>query len=183
MSRIGKLPITIPDKVTVSVSAGVVSVKGPKGELSEVMPEGVSVAVDGKSVTVERADDSRGARGAHGLARSLVANMVEGVANGYSKTLLINGVGYKAEAKGKSWILFTLGHSHPILYELPAGVTAEIDAKAKEPRVTVSGTSKQVIGAVAADIRGLRPPEPYKGKGIRYADENIRRKEGKAAGK
>lgn len=183
MSRIGKLPITVPAKVTLKVNDNVVTVKGPNGELSERMPEGVVLDTAGDTTTVTRANESRNARAAHGLARTLVANMVEGVTNGYTKTLVINGVGYKAEAKNKQWILFTLGYSHPILFELPAGVSAEINAKAKEPTVKLTGANKRVIGATAAEIRALRPPEPYKGKGIRYSDEVIRRKEGKAAGK
>jgi large subunit ribosomal protein L6 len=183
MSRIGKLPIPVPEKVNVTISEGEVSVKGPKGELSAAIPAGVKVAQEGGTVTVTRNDDSRESRGAHGLARTVVANMVDGVSTGYTRTLLINGVGYKAELRGSRWILFSLGYSHPILYELPEGVTAEIDAKAKEPKVTLSSAHKQSLGAVAADIRRLRPPEPYKGKGIRYSDETIRRKEGKAAGK
>ena len=183
MSRIGKLPVTIPAKVNLAVKDGVVTVKGPKGELSERMPQGVVLDHAGDTLSVAQLDDSRMARSAHGLARTLVANMVQGVTEGYTKTLVINGVGYKAEAKSKGWILFTLGYSHPILFELPAGVTAEINSNAKEPTVTLSGPDKRTIGATAAEIRGLRAPEPYKGKGIRYSDEVIRRKEGKAAGK
>ena len=183
MSRIGKVPVTIPAKVSVSVKDNVVTVKGPKGELSERMPAGVVLDQTSDAITVTRADQSRTARSAHGLARTLVANMVDGVTEGYTKTLVINGVGYKAEAKSKNWILFTLGYSHPILFELPDGVTAEINSKAKEPTVKLSGADKRIIGSTAAEIRGLRPPEPYKGKGIRYSDETIRRKEGKVAGK
>ena len=183
MSRIGKLPISIPAKVTVAVKDDVVTVKGPNGELSERMPAGVVVDQSGDTLTVTRSDESRNARSAHGLARTLIANMVSGVVDGYTKTLVINGVGYKAEAKSQKWILFTLGYSHPILFELPDGVVAEVNSKAKEPTVTLTGANKRIIGSTAAEIRALRPPEPYKGKGIRYSDENIRRKEGKAAGK
>ena len=180
MSRIGKLPITIPAKVTVSAAERVVRVKGPNGELSERMPEGVTVAIEGGTVLVTRNDETRPSREAHGLARTLIANMVMGVTTGFQRKLVINGVGYRAG--GKNFVLFTLGYSHPILYELPTGIGVEINAKAKEPTVTLSGASKQVVGAVAAEIRSLRPPEPYKGKGIRYSDEVIRRKEGKAGG-
>ncbi len=183
MSRIGKLPITIPEKVTYSISDSVATVKGPNGELNALMPSGVSVESTGTEITVSRNDDSRPCRAAHGLARTLIANMVEGVTTGYKRTLIINGVGYRAELKGPQWVMFTLGYSHPILFELPEGISAQIDGKAKEPTVTLSGSDKRLLGAVAAEIRSLRPPEPYKGKGIRYSDETIRRKEGKAAGK
>ncbi len=184
MSRIGKLPVAIPDKVNVTIGdENVVSVKGPKGEQSARLPMAVNISqVDG-AIVVERADESKAAREAHGLARTLVSNMVEGVTKGFERALLINGVGYRAEMKGKNFILFTLGYSHPVLYQLPDGMEVEIDAKAKEPKVTLRHTNKQLLGAVCAEIRGLRPPEPYKGKGIRYADEQIRRKEGKAGGK
>lgn len=181
MSRIGKQPVTIPDKVNVSVDGAFVSVKGPLGELSETLPELVTTTVEGSEVTVARADESRLARAAHGLARTLVANMVEGVSNGFARKVLIEGVGYRAEMKGDRWILFTLGYSHPILYELADGLKAAIDNK--ENSVTITGASKQLVGATAAEIRALRPPEPYKGKGVRYSDEVIRRKEGKSAGK
>jgi large subunit ribosomal protein L6 len=181
MSRIGKQPVTIPDKVNVSVDGSNVTVKGPLGELSETLPEHVETSVEGSEVHVTRADDSRHARAAHGLARTLVANMVTGVDTGFSRKVLIEGVGYRAEMKGDRWILFTLGYSHPILYELADGLSAAIDAK--ENSVTITGARKQLVGATAAEIRSLRPPEPYKGKGVRYADEVIRRKEGKSAGK
>ena len=180
MSRIGKLPIALPDKVDVKFAEGVVQVKGPKGELAEKMPFGVDVAVDSGTVTVTRADDTRAVRANHGLARSLVDNMVTGVSTGYSRKLLIQGVGYRSEMRGR-YLLLQLGYSHPILYELPEGIDAEINAK--ENSVTLSGASKQVVGLAAAEIRGLRPPEPYKGKGVRYADEHIRLKEGKGAAK
>ncbi len=181
MSRIGKHPITVPDKVNVTIDQGEVRVKGPRGELSENLPEGVEALLDSGTVTVRRLDESRRSRSAHGLARTLVANMVEGVTQGYSRKLIINGVGYRAEMKGQRWIQFTLGYSHPILFELPEGLEASIDAK--ENSVTLTGASKQVVGATAAEVRSLRPPEPYKGKGVRYADETIRRKEGKSGGK
>jgi large subunit ribosomal protein L6 len=181
MSRIGKMPITVPDKVTVDIQGLKVSVKGPKGELCEQLPLGVSLERDGGLITVGRADESMSARAAHGLARTLVANMVTGVTTGFTRKLMITGVGYRAELKAPQWLLFSLGYSHPILYELPAGVSAVVDPK--ENSVTLSGFNKQVLGAAAAEIRSLRPPEPYKGKGVRYADETIRRKEGKSSGK
>lgn len=184
MSRIGKLPVAVPDKVTVSIGdENVVTVKGPKGEQSAMLPAVVNITKADGAIVIERADESKAAREAHGLARTLIANMVQGVTDGFERSLLINGVGYRAELKGKSFILFTLGYSHPILYQLPEGMDVEIDAKAKEPKVTLRHDNKQLLGAVAAEIRSLRPPEPYKGKGIRYADEQLRRKEGKAGGK
>jgi len=183
MSRIGKLPIQLPAKVEITAEGRSVTVKGPNGTLTETLPDYVAVAIAGGQVQVSRVDDSREARAAHGLARTLVNNMVTGVTKGFERKLLITGVGYKAEPRGKGWILFSLGYSHPILFELPPGVTAEIDVKAKEPSVLLKGYNRQVLGAAAAAVRGLRPPEPYKGKGIRYADETILRKEGKAAGK
>lgn len=181
MSRIGKLPVAVPDKVKIEIAASQVKVTGPNGTLVERMPEGVTVALEGAEVLVTRVDDSRQARAAHGLARTLVANMVTGVTTGFSKRLAITGVGYRCEAKGDRWLLFSLGYSHPILYELPDGISAKIDAK--ENTVSLSGSSRQLLGATAAEIRSLRPPEPYKGKGVRYTTETIRRKEGKSGGK
>jgi large subunit ribosomal protein L6 len=181
MSRIGKLPVVVPDKVNVQIDAGSVSVKGPNGSLSERMPEGVTVAIDGGQVVVTRADESRQARAAHGLARTLVANMVTGVTTGFSKKLAITGVGYRCESRGERWLLFSLGYSHPILFELPVGISAKVDPK--ENTVLLAGASRQQLGATAAEIRSLRPPEPYKGKGVRYTTETIRRKEGKSGGK
>ena len=183
MSRIGKLPVALPDKVKLTVEDRTVSVKGPKGELSEKMPLGISLEHDDKQIAVIRDNDSNPSRAAQGLARALLANMVEGVSKGFTRGLVINGVGYRAEQKGPNWLMFTLGYSHPILFELPEGMGVEIDAKAKEPKLTLTHINKQVLGSVCAQIRSLRPPEPYKGKGIRYADETIRRKEGKAGGK
>lgn len=181
MSRIGKAPVEVPEKVKVVIDGLQVAVDGPRGSLSAQLPDGVAVRMENGSVVVERADDGRLARAAHGLARTLVANMVSGVTAGFTRSLIINGVGYRCELRGERYLLFILGYSHPILYELPEGVSATVDAKANS--VTVTGPDKQVIGSVAAEIRGLRPPEPYKGKGIRYSDEVIRRKEGKAGGK
>jgi large subunit ribosomal protein L6 len=176
MSRIGRLPIKIPDKVKVSAEPGLVSVEGPKGKISQKLDREMKVTVEKGEVRVDRPNDSRRARQLHGLSRTLVANMVQGVTTGFSRALEISGVGYKAELKGKE-IHMALGFSHPVVYPLPEGVTAQYDAKAN--RLTVSGADKHQIGLVAAEIRKLRPPEPYKGKGVKYAEETIRRKQGK----
>jgi large subunit ribosomal protein L6 len=177
MSRIGRLPITIPNGVKLHVSDGVVRVEGPKGTLSRRLEPEVSVTTEGNTVVLTRSDDSRRARGMHGLMRKLVANMVEGTGKGFQKVLEITGVGYRAEARGN--ILFlTLGYSHPIAFQLPAGVTAKVD---RQVVVTIEGSDREVLGQTAAAIRRLRPPEPYKGKGVKYSDERIRRKAGKAA--
>ena len=181
MSRIGKKPIAVPDKVTVSFSGNTVTANGPKGSLSGLLPQHVRASQTGAEVLVERVDDSREARSAHGLARTLVSNIVTGVSVGFTRNLSITGVGYRAESRGIRFILFHLGYSHPILFELPEGVLATVDGKAGS--VALAGPDKQVLGAAAAEIRGLRPPEPYKGKGVRYSDEVIRRKEGKSGGK
>lgn len=181
MSRIGKMPVSVPDKVSVSVSGATVVAKGPKGELRRELPAGVKARIDGSAVLVERVDDSAAARSAHGLARTLLNNMVVGVSTGFTRALAITGVGYRAEARGTGFVLFHLGYSHPILFELPDGVSATVNPK--EGTLSITGADKQVLGATAAEIRGLRPPEPYKGKGVRYSDETIRRKEGKAGGK
>jgi large subunit ribosomal protein L6 len=176
MSRVGKLPVKIPDKVKVSVVNGDVKVEGPKGKMQFPYNPMVKVEVAAGAVQVSRPDDSREARGLHGLTRTLVRNAIDGVVKGYERTLEISGVGFKAEAKGKE-INFTLGFSHPVVFKLPDGVTAEVDAK--QTRVTVRGVDKHLLGLTAAKIRALRPPEPYKGKGIKYAEETIKRKEGK----
>ena len=176
MSRIGKLAIKIPDKVKVTAQPGFVHVEGPKGKVDQKLDRETKVIVDKGEVRVERPNDSRRARQLHGLSRTLVANMIQGVTVGFQRQLDISGVGYKAELKGKS-ITLSLGFSHPVEYPLPEGVTAEYDAKAN--RITVKGADKHQIGLVAAEIRKLRPPEPYKGKGVKYAEETIRRKQGK----
>jgi len=176
MSRIGKNPISVPSGVKVSVSAGQVQVTGPKGTLQMPLKPGVTVDVNGQVVEVKRADDGRTARSLHGLTRTLIANMVKGVSEGFHKKLEIVGVGYKADVQGSN-VNLTLGYSHPIKYELPKGITAAVE---KQTLITVTGTDKQVVGQVAADIRAFRKPEPYKGKGIKYSDEVIRRKAGKA---
>lgn len=180
MSRIGKKPVAIPGGVTVEVSGNKIVVKGAKGELSyEHLPE-VSVKVDGDQVIVERKDDSQEARARHGLTRQLIANMTIGVSEGFEKQLEIIGVGYKAQAKGKS-VTLNLGHSHPIDYSAPEGVEISQDEKNKNILI-IRGANKEHVGQVAADIRAFRPPEPYKGKGVKYIDEHIIRKQGKAAG-
>ncbi|HET9598828.1 MAG TPA: 50S ribosomal protein L6 [Anaeromyxobacteraceae bacterium] len=176
MSRVGKLPVKIPDKVKVSVANGDVKVEGPKGKMHFPFNPKVKVEVASGEVRVSRPDDTRESKGLHGLTRTLVKNAIEGVVKGYERSLDISGVGFKAEVKGKD-INFTLGFSHPVMFKLPDGVTAEVDAK--QTRVTVKGVDKHLLGLTAAKIRALRPPEPYKGKGIKYAEETIRRKEGK----
>ena len=176
MSRVGKLPVKIPEKVKVSVDGNVVKIEGPKGKMSFPTNPRVKVAVEQGEVKVARLDESSVARGLHGLTRTLVKNALEGVQKGYERGLEITGVGYKAEVKGKD-IHFALGYSHPVVFKLPEGVTAEVDAK--QTKLTVRAVDKHLLGLTAAKIRALRPPEPYKGKGIKYANETIRRKEGK----
>jgi large subunit ribosomal protein L6 len=176
MSRIGKLPVAIPEKVTVEVGDHKVHVKGPKGELEQHFLPVVTVKVDEGNVVVERLGDSKPHRSAHGLTRTLVSNMVEGVSKGFRKTLEINGVGYRAAKAGENLNL-TLGYSHPVSYPAPAGISFAVEGTNK---VHVDGIDKQRVGQVAAEIRDLRPPEPYKGKGIRYSGEVVRKKLGKA---
>ena len=176
MSRIGKAPITIPKGVTVTLSADTIAVKGPKGQLSIQTNPLVEVKQEGEELVCTRADDSKKARSAHGLVRALTANMVHGVSQGFERKLEINGVGYRAEAKGKTLVL-NLGYSHPIEYPLPEGITASVDKNI----ITLAGIDKQALGAAAADVRGFRPPEPYKGKGVKYLEERLLRKVGKAA--
>lgn len=179
MSRIGKMPITVPAGVTVTIEDNFVTVKGPKGELSRHINKNMKLTLDNGVLTVERPDDEKESRAMHGLSRTLINNMVVGVSTGFSKTLEINGVGYRCALQGKN-INFTLGFSHPVVKEPPAGITFEVPAPTK---IVVSGADKEVVGAVAAEIRNLRPPEPYKGKGIRYQGEFVRRKMGKAGAK
>ena len=179
MSRIGKMPITVPAGVTVTIEDNFVTVKGPKGELSRQINKNMKLTMDNGVITVERPNDEKENRAMHGLSRTLINNMVVGVHTGFSKTLEINGVGYRCALQGKN-INFTLGFSHPVVKEPPAGITFEVPAPNK---IIVSGANKEVVGAVAAEIRTLRPPEPYKGKGIRYQGEFVRRKMGKAGGK
>ena len=179
MSRIGKMPITVPAGVTVTIEDNHVTVKGPKGELTRQINKNMKLTMDNGVITVERPDDEKESRSLHGLSRTLINNMIIGVTQGFSKTLEINGVGYRAAKQGQN-INFTLGFSHPVVKEPPAGITFEVPAPNKS---VVSGADKEVVGAVAADIRTLRPPEPYKGKGIRYEGEHVRRKIGKAGAK
>lgn len=180
MSRVGKVPVAIPKGVEVRADRELVRVKGPKGELVSRIPPGISVSVADGRVRFERAGDEPQQRAFHGLLRSLVANSVEGVTKGFSKDLEIVGVGYKAEVKGKT-VVFSLGYSHPIEFPIPEGIHVALDAKAG--KLTVSGADRQKVGQTAAEIRKLRIPDPYKGKGIKYVDEVIRRKVGKAGGK
>ena len=177
MSRIGKQPVTVPGGVTVELGDdGAVAVQGPRGRLEHRVPEPLSVSREGDDVLVSRPDDSGRAKSLHGLTRTLIANMVTGVSTGYSKTLEIQGTGYRVVAKGSSLEL-SLGFSHTVTVPAPDGVTFAVESPT---RFTVSGVDKQQVGQVAAEIRGLRPPEPYKGKGVRYAGEVVRRKAGKA---
>ena len=176
MSRIGKEPIPIPDGAKVSLADGVVTAEGPKGKVSHNVIDGLAVTIEDGVVTITRRDDSNAQRARHGLMRVLVANAVQGATEGFTRELEINGVGYRAEVKG-SEVHFALGYSHPVIYQVPEGVEIEVD---KNNKVTVRGADKQQVGQVAAEIRALRKPEPYKGKGIKYADEVIRRKAGKA---
>jgi len=177
MSRVGRLPLPLTAGVTVDVDDGTVRVKGPKGTLERRLDAAVAVAVEGGRVLVTRRDDSRRARSVHGLSRVLVANMVEGVTKGFTRVLEINGVGYRAEARG-SILFLTLGYSHPIAFQLPPGVSARVE---RQVVITLEGADRELLGQVAAAVRALRPPEPYKAKGVKYAEERIRRKAGKAA--
>lgn len=182
MSRIGKKTIIVPSGVEISIEAAVLKVKGPKGNLEVPFEsEYVSFKQEEGTLATERANDSKDARARHGLYRSLAANAIEGVVNGYSKVLLIKGVGYRGELKGNG-IEFRLGFSHVIQFEVPAGITAEFDKK-DLGMLTISGIDKQLVGQVAANIRAYKKPEPYKGKGIRYSDEKVVRKAGKSAKK
>jgi large subunit ribosomal protein L6 len=178
MSRVGKKPIPVPGSVEVTIADGRVTVKGPKGTLEQDVPEGITVAREGDELVVSRPDDEREHRALHGLTRALLANMVTGVSDGFAKDLEIVGVGYRAAASGPSRLELQLGFSHPVSVDAPPGVEFEVPAPT---RITVRGFDKQVVGQVAADIRKIRKPEPYKGKGIRYANEYIRRKAGKSA--
>jgi large subunit ribosomal protein L6 len=177
MSRIGRMPVVIPSGVQVEVQQGAVRVKGPKGELARQFPASIQIALNDGEVSVTRAADDGDTRALHGMTRALINNMVVGVSTGFSKTLQIEGVGYRAEQKGQDLVL-ALGFSHPVQIEPPAGIQFTVDERAKT--VTVTGADKEQVGQVAADIRKLRPPEPYKGKGLRYVGEHVRRKAGKA---
>ena len=178
MSRIGRNPITVPSTVTIAVSGDVVQVKGPKGTMERTLPGGITVAQEGDVLTVERSDDERDHRALHGLTRTLISNMVVGVTDGWVKELEIIGVGYRAAAKSESSLELALGFSHPVIFDAPAGVTFEVPAPT---RIIIKGSDKEVVGQVAASIRKIRKPEPYKGKGVRYLGEKVLRKAGKAA--
>ena len=178
MSRIGKLPVTIPAGVKVAVDTDAVHVEGPKGKLHTTVPAGLNVNVEGNVVRIERRAEDRKSRALHGLTRKLIANMAQGVSQGFTRVLDINGVGYRAEVKGQE-IHMTLGYSHPVIFPLPQGVTASVE---RQIIITLSGADRQLLGETAAKIRGLRLPEPYKGKGIKYREEFIKRKAGKAVG-
>ena len=176
MSRIGRAPITIPAGVEVKVDGSTVTAKGPKGTLTKTMHSNMSIAMEGNVITVTRPNDLKENRSLHGLTRTLIANMIEGVANGYKKELEINGIGYRAEKKGKDLVM-KIGYSHDVVMPEPEGVTVEVPAPNK---LIITGADKEKVGQFAAEIREKRLPEPYKGKGIKYVDEYIRRKEGKA---
>ena len=176
MSRIGKMPVTVPAGVEVTIDGATVTVKGAKGELTRTFPEIITIKQEGDELIVERPDDSREAKSYHGLVRSLVANMVEGVSNGFTKKLQLVGVGYRATLKGKD-LEMQLGFSHPVVVEAPENIAFEVPSQTE---IIVSGPSKEQVGQVAANIRKWRKPEPYKGKGIRYEGEYVRRKVGKA---
>ena len=174
MSRIGKKPIDVPSGVQVTLKDGTIAVKGPKGELKRPLPPLVKVKVEKTSIQVERGSDAPEARAQHGLVRALVQNMIDGVTKGFERKLEINGVGYKAEVAGQKLTL-ALGYSHPIVFELPKGVSAKVEKNL----LTLGGSDREILGQTAAKVRSFRPPEPYKGKGIKYAEEFIRRKVGK----
>jgi large subunit ribosomal protein L6 len=175
MSRIGKLPVVVPPKVKVEVKGQKVFVEGPKGKLDFELPRRTSVKLDGGNVVVSRDGDDAEAKALHGLSRALVNNMVKGVSDGFVKKLEIQGVGFKAAVQGKM-INLVLGYSHPVNYPIPDQITVKVEENTK---VTIEGPNKQLVGQVAAEIRSFYPPEPYKGKGVRYSDEKVRRKEGK----
>ena len=176
MSRIGKKPIAIPAGVDVKIEGNLVTVKGPKGELSRNIHPNITVEKDGDTITVSRPNDDKQNRSLHGLSRTLIANMITGVNETFKKELEINGVGYRAELKGKD-LLLKVGYSHDVIMAAPEGITIEVPNPNK---IVISGADKQKVGQFAANVREKRPPEPYKGKGIKYAEEHIRRKEGKA---
>ncbi|MGI9538797.1 MAG: 50S ribosomal protein L6 [Miltoncostaeaceae bacterium] len=178
MSRIGSSPVAIPSGVDVTIDGSTVTVKGPRGELTRTLPGEVTLSLEDAQLTLARPDDERNSKAMHGLARSLVQNMVTGVTEGFRKELEIVGVGYRAQAKGSDTLELALGFSHPVQVDAPEGITFEVPTNT---RIDVVGIDKEVVGQVAADIRAIRKPEPYKGKGVRYLGEYVRRKAGKAA--
>jgi len=179
MSRIGKKPVAVPKGVTVTLNGNTVSVKGPKGELARTFHPEMTLAMEGENVTVSRPSDETRHKALHGLSRTLLSNMVEGVTKGYNKTLEIQGVGYKAETKPFG-LQLSLGFSHPVQYKAPAGIKFAVE---NNTVVKIEGADKEMVGQVAAELRNMRPPEPYKGKGIRYQGEQVRRKAGKTGAK
>lgn len=179
MSRIGKKPIPLPQGVKFEVKGNTVVVQGPKGQVQTHLPEGIKLQQQDGHIQVTRPDDQHAA--VHGLARALVNNAVEGVTKGWNRELEVVGIGYRAELKGKNMVVFTLGYSHPIEYPLPSGITVAVDAK--QTRLTVSGIDRQKVGQVAAEMRALRPPDPYKQKGVRYVGERLKKKVGKTGAK
>lgn len=176
MSRIGRMPVVLPNGVDVEIKGSAVRVKGPKGELSHTFPASMQISKDDGKILVNRPSDERTQRALHGMTRALIQNMVSGVSTGFEKVLEVNGVGYRAELDGRVLVL-SVGYSHPVRIEPPAGISFEVDPKIRQ--IKIKGFDKQEVGQVAADIRKVRPPEPYKGKGIKYIDEKIRRKAGK----
>ena len=180
MSRIGRKPIDVPGNISVEIGDGMIRVKGPKGELKWAYPNGIKVSFDGGKILLERSVDSKVERALHGLARSIISNMVIGVTQGYQKVLDIVGVGYKAQVAGNK-LVFALGYSHPIQFQLPEGIKASVDTK--QIQITLNGIDKQELGQIAGSLRALRLPDAYKGKGIRYAGERIKLKVGKAGKK
>ena len=176
MSRIGKLPIPIPSVVKVNLKNDVLTVVGPKGSLEHVLAPGMGLEITQESIVVKRPDDQRKNRSFHGLTRSIISNLITGVTNGFEKILEVSGMGYRAEVKGNTLVL-NLGYSHPVEFVIPENITASVD---KQNRITVEGCDKQKVGETAAKIRAFRPPEPYKGKGIKFVDEKIRKKVGKS---
>ena len=178
MSRIGKKPIVVPQGVKVAVEGSTVRVEGPKGKLAQAIPGGLSIQMDTNVLTVNRSSDHRNVRALHGLTRSLLANMVHGVKDGFERKLEIVGIGYRAQIQGKN-LQLALGYSHPVIFPIPDGVQAEVD---RQVSITLKGADKALLGQLAAKLRSLRKPDPYKGKGIKYAEEHIRRKVGKKAG-
>ena len=177
MSRVGKKPVALPKGVQINIEGNTVKVKGPKGELARTFPPPVTIAMEGAALVVSRPNDSPSIRALHGTTRALIHNMVTGVSEGFSKQLVVEGVGYRAEMKGPQLVM-ALGFSHPVPVDPPPGISFAVDERTKT--ITISGIDRELVGQVAADIRRWRPPEPYKGKGLRYAGERIRRKAGKA---
>jgi len=177
VSRIGRMPVIVPEGVDVKIKGSFVQVKGPKGELEHTFPKDMKISLDDRVVTVNRPSDEGTHRALHGMTRALINNMIVGVSTGFEKILEVNGVGYRAEVENGNLVLY-VGYSHPVVVEPPEGISFEVDVRTRQIRV--GGYDKQVVGQVAADVRKIRPPEPYKGKGIKYLDERIRRKAGKA---